>query len=444
MDAPNKTASEIKTEAKRVLDENKRGHYTVPAPGLYPHQWLWDSCFIAIGLRHDDIERAQAEILSLFNGQWANGMLPNIILAGREYSRHRDIWRSWTNPNAPDHVQTSGITQPPVVAEAVVRIGEKLPLPERRSWYKTVYPGLLAFHQWIYKDRDPHGEGLALLIHPWETGLDNTPPWMNELHNHQMAVWIRIIKKLKLGGVINLFRSDTKIIPAEERMDIIDVLALYSTHRRLRRKNYDIKRILSHSMFAIEDVSFNAMLIRANTLLAKIAKTIRRELPPDLEHSMKKTESAFEKLWDPYSSQFYSREFVSHRLLKVSSIGALMPLYSGSISKDKAHKLVSLLEDEHQFGANFPVPSTSLDSNWFKSNGYWQGPTWVNTNWMIIDGLKRYGYHDHAEALAESTLELISREGMWEYFSPVNGSPAGTNNFSWTAALALDLVHQSE
>lgn len=65
--------------ARQVLEHNDRGEYTVPGARLYPHQWLWDSCFIAIGMRHYDVERAKTEIYSLLKGQWANGMLPNII-----------------------------------------------------------------------------------------------------------------------------------------------------------------------------------------------------------------------------------------------------------------------------------------------------------------------------------------------------------------------------
>src|SRR4030095_7469295 len=173
----NQTEQNLLDAAKTVLQLNDQGSYTTPArSGLYPHQWLWDSCFIAIGQRHYDIERAQTEILSLFRGQWENGMLPNIIHGGDRHSRDSTIWRSWLNPNAPDNVSTSGITQPPMVAEAVVRIGEKLSKAERRSWYLLVYPALLAYTQWLYAERDPHGEGLVLHIHPWETGLATTTP----------------------------------------------------------------------------------------------------------------------------------------------------------------------------------------------------------------------------------------------------------------------------
>ncbi|NIR15821.1 MAG: hypothetical protein GWN86_18585, partial [Desulfobacterales bacterium] len=51
--------------AKKILDNNWTGSYTKPSPRLYPHQWNWDSGFIAIGYAHYDQNRAQQEILSL-------------------------------------------------------------------------------------------------------------------------------------------------------------------------------------------------------------------------------------------------------------------------------------------------------------------------------------------------------------------------------------------
>lgn len=435
---------DLLAEAKQVLAANDQGTHTIPAQGLYPHQWLWDSCFIAIGLRHYDIERAQTEILSLLRGQWQNGMLPHMIfLSGREFRRDHNVWRSWVNPYSPDDATTSGITQPPLVAEAVVRIGEKLSLAERRSWYRMVFPALLSYHQWLYRERDPHNEGLVLQIHPWETGLDNTPPWVKELHEHQLPMWIRAFTKLRLEKVGNLFRRDIHYVPAAHRLGTFDALAFYSTQRRLRRKNYSIDRVLTHSLFSIEDLTFNCILIRANQHLQAIAKSLRIELPEELLASMAKTEAALEQLWDPYSSQYYSRNFVTHKALKESSIATLLPLYAGCISEERAAQLIKLLENSHLFGPAYPVPSVPVNSAWFNPVAYWQGPTWINTNWLIIDGLRRSGFKDHADALAESTLELVQKGGMNEYFNPLNGEPVGAPNFSWTAALTIDLLENS-
>jgi hypothetical protein len=432
---------EISERAIEVLKKNDRGLYTIPAEGLYPHQWLWDSAFIAIGQRHYDVERAKMEILSLFRGQWSNGMVPHMIFTrGHEYHRDHMTWRSWVSPLAPDDAITSGITQPPLIAEAVVRIGEKLELVDRRSWYKQVFQGLVAYHQWLYNDRDPHGEGLALQIHPWETGLDNTPPWMAELHEHLLPWWIRILDKTKLEAVTGWFRRDTRIVPPEQRYINIDALALYDAQRRLRRKEYDINKILDHSLFAIEDLTFNCVMIRANEHLRSIAKTLRMDLPEDLEHRMDKTVKALGGLWDPYTEQYYSRDFVTHKLLKEPSIAALLPLYSGAISKERAAILVKMLESEHIFGPPHPVPSVPLNSPRFDAQRYWQGPTWFNTNWLIADGLRRYGYKDHAEALVESSLELLRDGHFNEYFNPLTGEPLGAPNFSWTAAVALDWI----
>ncbi|HET7060162.1 MAG TPA: trehalase family glycosidase [Candidatus Saccharimonadales bacterium] len=432
---------DLAQQAAEVLKMNDRGNYTQPAHKLYPHQWLWDSCFIAIGLRHLDVERAKMELLSLLRGQWENGMLPNIIFRDDpQYHFDRTVWRSWLNPFAPSDVTTTGITQPPMLAEAVVQVGKKLEWPERRLWYRMVYPALMKYHEWLYKERDPHNEGLILLIHPWETGLDNTPPWMDEMHDHLMPLWIRLIEKTHFDRVLNLFRRDTKSVLIDERFSTIESLMLVDTQRRLRRKRYDINKILDHSLFAIEDLSFNSILIRANTHLREIAKGLKEELPPELDENMKKTEQAFEELWDMYSAQYYSRDFITHNLLKTPSIATLLPLYAGHIDKDRAAKLVRLLENEHSFGPAYPVPSVPLNSFWFQRKRYWQGPTWVNMNWLIIDGLERYGFKDHAAALRESTLEMVKKSGFYEYFDPVDASPAGVADFSWTAALTIDLL----
>lgn len=424
-----------------VLQANDRGNYTVPAGDLYPHQWLWDSCFIAIGLRHIDIMRAQTELKSLLRGQWHNGMLPNMIFSNDpHFSRDRNAWQSWLNPSAPNRVSTSGITQPPMLAEAVVQVGQRLKLPERRLWYEEMWPGLLSYHQWIYAERDPHHEGLALLIHTWETGMDNTPPWMNELHTHLLPLWIRLMHKSKADNLVSLFRRDTRSTPASERFSNVEVLALYDIQLRLRRKAYDSNRILDHSLFAIEDLAFNSILIRANSHLLTIARTIKAEVPKELHASIERTEEALENLWDDESHSYYSRDFITHRLLKEPSIASLLPLYAGTISKERAAELVKTIEDEHQFGLSYPLPSVPLNSSWFNPRRYWQGPTWINMNWLVIDGLKRYGYDEHARLLTDISLELITQHGPSEYFNPLNGEPLGADNFSWTAALALDLL----
>ncbi|MBL7492172.1 hypothetical protein I6A60_30255 [Frankia sp. AgB1.9] len=126
-----------RSRALEVLRTNDSGGFTRPSARLYPHQWLWDSCFVAIGLRHVDVERAVDEVMSLFAGQWPNGMLPHIRFCpaqGEPYHADAGLWRVRSEVENPPAPETSGVTQPPLVAEAVARVGELItPAPWRPS-----------------------------------------------------------------------------------------------------------------------------------------------------------------------------------------------------------------------------------------------------------------------------------------------------------------------
>ena len=88
-----------------MLIGNWHGHSTVPSRGLYPHQWSWDSAFIALGLRHWAPRRAATELLSLFGAQWGDGRIPHIVfnpaVHAEAYFPGPAFWRSATVAEAP-------------------------------------------------------------------------------------------------------------------------------------------------------------------------------------------------------------------------------------------------------------------------------------------------------------------------------------------------------
>ena len=79
-------------EAKNVLDRNWNGNYTIPSPVLYPHQWSWDSAFIAIGNSYLGTERAIKELEFLFDAQWKNGMVPQIVYANKKNKKEDNTY----------------------------------------------------------------------------------------------------------------------------------------------------------------------------------------------------------------------------------------------------------------------------------------------------------------------------------------------------------------
>ncbi len=429
---------------QKVLNKNFLGNHTIPSSGLYPHQVLWDSCFVAIGKSHYDPERAKLEVMRLLDAQWSNGMIPHIIFSNEaRFWWDRQIWRSWISRLSPKGLATSGVSQPPMIAEAVVRIGRELSLADRKVWYRDVFPGLLAYHQWLYNERDPRGEGLVLQLHPWETGLDTSPPCIAQLHAKSWPHWLSILDIPLIDKIGEAIRVDNKFVEKGERASNAEAVALYFLLHRIRHQKYDSTAVLKHARFAIQDITYNSILIRANTLLEEIASTVNETIPTELRQHTSKAAAALESLWDQDTQSYYSRDFISNKLIKEESIGGLLTLYSGAISKQRAAELVKMIENKNSFALPYPIPSVPVNSDWFSSVRYWQGPTWINTNWLIIDGLYRYGFTALAKKLSISTLQLVDHQGFYEYFDPKTGLPHGANNFSWTAALTIDLAYRA-
>ena len=71
----------------------------------------------------------------------------------------------------------------------------------------------------------------------------------------------------------------------------------------------------------------------------------------------------------------------------------------------------------------------SADHPKYKENGrYWQGGIWPGTNYMVMQGLVKKGYHKLAREIAlnhyAEVLEVYKNTGtFWEYYSPEKAEP---------------------
>jgi len=174
--------------AKEVLDANWVGSSTVPSASLYPHQWSWDSAFITIGRSWYDQGRAQEELEELLRGQWSDGRIPHIVFNAKvpddAYFPGPAFRKSSQTPRAPRNVETSGIVQPPLHATAALEIHDNAQDPrDARGFLERVYPQLVSWHGYLTRHRDPDGIGLAAILHPWKSGLDNSPAWDRALED---------------------------------------------------------------------------------------------------------------------------------------------------------------------------------------------------------------------------------------------------------------------
>jgi hypothetical protein len=424
----------VKT-AKRILDENWTGSYTKPSPRLYPHQWSWDSAFIATGYAHYHQKRAKEEILSLFEHQWANGMVPQIVFnpqALGNYFPESDFWQ------VPHGLLTSGITMPPLHATACRHIFETARKnDEALGFLHQMFPKLMASHRYFYRSRDPDRCGLVYIRHPWESGLDNSPAWDGPLKRIQVdpaALPPYERKDLKHG------------VPAHQRpgqQDYDRYVYLVDLFRRLQYNETDIYR---QCPFLIQDVLFNSILCRANRDLLEIARILKEDRGQIHEWTEQTASAISKRLWCETCGKFESYDLVSHAHIHTATAASFMPLFAGAASTAQAKSLYQAINSVsfcalHQ-GNCFTIPNYDMTLEDFDAKNYWRGPVWININWMLSQGLAGYGYKEKADAMKRDMIQLPIRFGFHEYFDSHSGQGYGSSNFSWTAALFLDLVYE--
>jgi neutral trehalase len=235
-------------------------------------------------------------------------------------------------------------------------------------------------------------------------------------------------------------RNDTRYLPVSERASDDEGLRMLVLATRAKRHDFQLREMPTEGSVLIEDLAFNSILAAANRALEAIARAVDAPLPSKLREQMARGEEALEELWDEASGQYYSRDAVTGALIKVPTVATFLPLWAGAPEPVRAARLVGLLRAPSGFWPHAPVPSVPTDAAEFRESGYWKGPTWLNMNWMIGEGLRDYGYSELADTLRRTSLALVEQAGFFEYFSPLTGAGYGAADFSWTAALTLDFL----
>lgn len=424
----------LRRAAIRVLLRNWTGSSTLPSRSLYPHQWSWDSAFIALGLRHVSPRRAQRELETLLSAQWADGRLAHIVFhhdtpAGA-YFPGPDFWRSdRADSGAPAGVQTSGIVQPPVHALAAWET--HLAAPEesaRRGFLDRVYPRLASWHRYLTERRDLGGGGLAAITHPWESGMDNSPAWDAPLERVDPAPPHTFRRR-------DLDHAD----PADRPTDLD-----YGRYVRLAAdyRDHGYVDAVAPFAFVVEDPCFNALLALSEHALAGIARELGLDPGPHLARAAEVTAALVERLYHPGFRLFLCRDLVGGALIPAPGAAGLVPLAVPGLPV--AEEVVdTALGERFRVGRTHLVPSHDLTGAAFEPGRYWRGPGWFNISWLVHRGLRRYGAAGAAAALRASMLAAAERTGFAEYVDPHSGRGHGARDFSWTAATALDLLAAS-
>lgn len=392
--------SELKASVRDLLVSNQvtsGGYrYTRPAPSTYEHQWLWDSCFHAVGYRWIDLDMARDELLSVASHQLESGpdagMIPHMI-----------YWTGggqalWPYPDR------SSITQPPLIGVMAWRVYAR---SRDRDLLEALYPRLEAFHAWFDRRRDPDGDDLVCLIHPWESGCDASPRWD---------------RALQLPG---------RFEPA------VGTATRTTLAARLPEYGHDPVALGQAGLFLVEPIDYNAIRAADLEALAEIAGTLGK--PEEAAHWQSRARAVQHavqtRLLEPASHELEGPQEIP---ILADNASQFVALFGGCATGEQARRLVDRLQQPDYWTA-YPVPTTPTGEPEFAPEQYWRGNTWIPVNYLVYLGLRRYGYTELATQLAERTFAMVQQAGFFEYFHPLTGQGLGAKPQSWTC-LILDMM----
>lgn len=193
----------------------------------------------------------------------------------------------------------------------------------------------------------------------------------------------------------------------------------------------------------VESPDLNTYLVLQMEALSRMAAVIGEDPEPWAARADTLTRRMIETLWDEETGCFRARR--NGALVDVLTPFSFFPMLTGRLPAPLCERMVALLTDPRHFWSRYPVPTVALDDPHYDPLQMWRGPTWLNVNYLLIEGLNRCGYAEVAKELRHRTLELVAQsDDIYEYYHPETGEvpPKAAPIFGWSAALYIELAIQ--
>ncbi|MDA0676417.1 MAG: trehalase family glycosidase [Chloroflexi bacterium] len=379
--------------------------YSIPSPGRYVWQWFWDSCFHVIALAKLDPGMAMREMETLLASQNDDGFIGHIVYWGRKGAlvsafAMQGKFGQWRRRH-------SAMIQPPLLGQALEAVWEAT---GDREFLNRNLPKVIAYYDWISRERDPDNTGLFSIISPFECGMDNSPVYDAPLG-------------LKHPGRLALLWANRKL-------DLSNYLL----------GRFDLARIKRRNGFHAVDPLMNAVMAEGLRATARLlAESDHTERIPSITQQAQKMDDAInDRLWDDdlgYYIYLYGNE---RKRLTDLTAGSLMPLICQSSPKERVRRVVEEhLLNPSEFWATLPVPSVARnhpDYDPIGESSIWRGPACMNLNWFFVHGLRMHGHTETANEIATRSRESALKE-FREFYSPETGAGMRGTQFGWATAV---------
>ena len=192
-------------------------------------------------------------------------------------------------------------------------VAARLPNAETRS--QALFQAALRNHRWWLRARDPGGIGLVAILHPWESGSDNSPAW--DIAFARVATsTTTAVRRRDLGHVDPAMRP--RDIDYQRFIHLVD---LY------RECGWDPARQWARAPFKIAEIQMTAILARSTADLIALADTLGSpEDKSELQQMLDVLVAGLTSRWRPDLKRFVSLDLISGEDIEAPTQAGFMPL----------------------------------------------------------------------------------------------------------------------
>lgn len=339
------------------------------AVGYFVGFWGWDSWKHAVALARFAPDLAKDQVRAMFDYQTPDGMIIDCIYSDASENNRRD-------------------SKPPLALWAVDEIYRAT---ADSAFVSEMYPKLLAYYRWWFRDRDHNRNGICefgacdgtLEAAAWESGMDNA---------------------IRFDDAVMVKNGPDAWSMNQESVDLNAFLAL--EHRLLTR-------------------------------LAPVAGETFSDPNP--------SEEVQNYFFVPDRGFFFDKRLDGSFVLEEGT-EACVPLWTGIATPEQAASCMKLFTDTAKFATYIPFPTIAADNPKFMPAGYWRGPIWLDQVYFGISGIRKYGYKEEADRFTDQVFTrlqgLEQTAPIHENYDTHNGGRLKAPHFSWSSAHLLLLYEE--
>jgi glycogen debranching enzyme len=345
--------------------------FTVPNTTVYPWQWLWDSCFHAlVWLELGEGDRAVTELATAFAHQDATGFVPHVTYHGAP----GHLASFWERPRC------SSITQPPIYGHSIAALLEAgVDVPA--SLVESAARGF----RYLFAGRARHPSGLVAVVHPWETGCDDSPRF-----DHWGA-----------ADPARWYDVKGALVASVERGDEGEPIA--------------------NAAFVCAPAGFNALLAWSARRLAGVTGD------DWLRRSADEVADALADRYDADLGVWVDAGDADTTSGRTRTLDGLLPLLVHEVQ----------VAAGPGWAGEFGPPGVHRDEPVYEPSRYWRGGVWPQLAYLLSRARAPL-----AAGVAAATVRGAEASGLAEYWHPDTGAGMGAIPQSWTG-LALVMCDHS-